>query len=145
MSYYKTQSDGTRVPFDEGGLVSYETTLTASATMRVEDSGRTFNIGTDALVMTLPAITDGNVGMSFKFRNIGADGNNLITISPAATDGIVGTVANAAADSVASGVVDKNIVNTKATANIGDWIELTAVAPTKWFITGGVGIWASEA
>jgi hypothetical protein len=52
---------------------------------------------------------------------------------------------NAAADSVASGAVNKDIVNTKATANKGDRITLLAVAATTWYITDGVGIWASEA
>ena len=120
------------------------------------DSGKTFNIATDAKTFTLPLITADNVGkMKFRFRNTGADGAVALTISPNALDGINGSVvagAGANADattadgllSKASGVVDKNLVNTKATANIGDWIELQAVSLTKWFITGGVGIWASE-
>ena len=84
-------------------------------------------------------------GLTLIFRNTGADGNNLITISPNALDGINGTIANAAADSVASGVVNKNLVNTKATSNKGDFVVLTAVSLTEWYISGGVGIWASEA
>ena len=81
----------------------------------------------------------------FLFRNTGADGNNIVTLSPNAADGIHGTIANAAADSVASGTVDKDFVNTKATANKGDYVILRAVALTEWYIIGGVGIWASEA
>ena len=108
-------------------------------------AGQEFNVGTDALTLTLPKIYSTNLGMEFTFRNIGADGNNIITISPNAADGVNGSIANAAADSVASGTVDKDIVNTKATANKGDWIKIKAVALTAWYITGGVGIWASEA
>ena len=83
--------------------------------------------------------------MTYLFRNTGADGNNIITLSPNALDGINGSIANSAADSVASGVVNKNFVNTKATANNGDYVILRAVALTKWYVIGGVGIWASEA
>ena len=108
-------------------------------------SGIQQNMGTDAKVFNLPLITVSKIGMSFTFRNIGADGNNTVTLSPNAADAIHGTIANAAADSVAGGVVDKDLVNTKATANKGDWITITAVALTEWYITGGVGIWASEA
>lgn len=145
MKHYLTSVDGTNQQVESEGTFEVSETLTASNTVTVAESGKEFNIATDALVMTLPLITASNIGMSFRFRNTGADGNNIITISPNALDGINGTVANAAADSVASGVVDKDIINTKATANIGDWIELTAGALTEWYITGGVGIWPSEA
>jgi len=122
-----------------GILVTDDTTLT------IADSFQTINVGTDAKTQTLPAINAGNLGMKFRFRNVGADGAVKLTISPASTDSINGTIANAAADSVASGVVNKDFANTKATANNGDWVELEAVALTKWYINGGVGIWASEA
>jgi hypothetical protein len=119
--------------------------VTDNTTLTEDDSGKTINIATDAKVITLPLITADNLGMKFRFRNTGADGAVALTLSPDALDGINGTVANAAADSVASGVVSKDLVNTKATANNMDWIEIEAVALTKWAITGGVGIWASEA
>lgn len=120
-------------------------TLTATQELTSQDFGRDYNIATDALVITLPAITAENLGMEFVFRNTGADGNNIITLSPASTDGINGTIPNAAADSVASGVVNKDLVLTKATSNLGDFVKLRAVSLTKWFIEGGVGIWASQA
>jgi len=120
-------------------------TVTDSFSVTSDDSGKTYNVGVDAKVITLPLITVAKLGMKFRFRNTGADGAVALTISPNAADGVNGTVANAAADSVASGVVNKDLVNTKATANNMDWIEIEAVAVTKWAITGGVGIWASEA
>jgi hypothetical protein len=116
-----------------------------SKTLDRSDSSKDQNMATDAKVYTLPAITADDLGMEFTFRNTGADGNNTVTISPAAADGIHGSIANAAADSVASGALDKDLVNTKATANKGDYVVLRAVALTEWYITGGVGIWASEA
>ena len=77
-------------------------------------------------------------------RSYRTDSHDSSPLSPAAADGINGTIANAAADSVASGVVNKDWENTKATANKGDWCTLKAVALTTWYVTGGVGIWASE-
>lgn len=120
-------------------------TITATQELDSTGFGKDYNVATDALVITLPAITAENLGMEFVFRNTGADGNNIITLSPAATDGINGTIANALADSVASGVVNKDLVLTKATSNLGDFVKLRAISLTKWFIEGGVGIWVSEA
>mgnify|MGYP003643280291 CR=1 FL=1 len=121
-------------------------TLTTTQDIYANQAGTEFNIATDAIVLTLPLIDANNIGMELTFRNTGAtDGNNLITLSPDAADGINGQCANSAADSVGSGVVNKDLVNTKATANIGDFVTIKAVAATKWFITGGIGIWASEA
>lgn len=146
MSLVNRTSETGRNQFQPSeGLFEISETVTTGQTIRVEQSGQVINTATDALVHTLPAIDAGNLGMTFRFRNTGADGNNIITISPAAADAIHGTIANAAADSVSAGALDKDIINTKATANKGDWIELEAVALTEWYITGGVGIWASEA
>ena len=120
---------------------SKQTTLTTTQDISINDAGAEFNIATDAKVMTLPTITAENIGAEFTFRNTGADGNNIITISPAATDAIHGTIA-----AVSSGGVDnKDWINTKASANKGDWCTLKAVALTDWYITGGDGVWASEA
>lgn len=129
---------------DEVLVRNKQVTLTNTQTLTDADAGKEYNIATDSLVITLPAITANNIGMEFLFRNSGADGNNIVTLSPASTDGINGSIANAAADSVASGVVNKDLINTKATANNGDYVKLRAVALTKWFIEGGVGIWASQ-
>lgn len=119
-------------------------TLTASVSVPAGDAGIDHNIATDALVISLPKINSGNLGMTFLFRNTGADGNNIITLSPDSADSFNGSIANASADSVASGVVNKDWINTKATANNGDYVVVRAVALTKWYIIGGVGVWASE-
>ena len=84
--------------------------ITVSETLGLGDSGTVFLVGTDALVVTLPA-----------------------------------TIANAAADSVSGSVADKDIINTKATANKGDRITLIGDGVDGWYIVEGVGIWASEA
>jgi hypothetical protein len=117
-------------------------TIIANKTLGLGDSGTVFLVGTDALVVTLPATSKGT---SFTIVNSGADGNNIITISPNANDAVIGTIANAAADSVSGGADDKDIINTKTTANKGDRITLVGDGDAGWYITEGVGIWASEA
>ena len=119
---------------------SKQETLTTTQDINTNQAGTEFNIATDALVMTLPAITANNIGMEFTFRNTGADGNNIITLSPASSDAFNGTIAAVQA----GGVVDKDLINTKATANKGDWCTIKAIALTAWYITGGDGVWASE-
>lgn len=119
---------------------SEQTTISTSGSVDANQAGGEFNVATDALTITLPTIDANNIGMEFTFRNTGADGNNIITLSPAATDAIHGTVA-----AISSGGVDnKDWINTKATANKGDWCTLKAVALTDWYLTGGDGVWASE-
>ncbi len=121
--------------------------LIASKTYDKDDFFGVFSIATDTLVQTLPAVgaETAPYGSMITFLNTGADGNNLITIAPNADDAIFGTIANAAADSVSGGADDKDLVNTKATANNGDRITLMSDGVTGWYITDGVGIWASEA
>ena len=115
-------------------------TLTTTQDINANDSGTEFNIATDAKVMTLPLITTEILGTEFTFRNTGADGNNIITLSPASTDAIHGAVAVVNS----GGVNNKDWINTKATANKGDWCTIKAVALTDWYLTGGDGVWASE-
>ena len=67
---------------------SKQETLTTTQDISANQAGSEFNIATDAKVMTLPAIDANNIGMELTFRNTGADGNNTITLSPAAADGI---------------------------------------------------------
>ncbi len=119
---------------------SEQTTISTSGSVDANQAGGEFNVATDALTITLPTINANNIGMEFTFRNTGADGNNIITLSPASTDAIHGTVGSVSS----GGVDDKDWINTKATANKGDWCTLKAVALTDWYLTGGDGVWASE-
>ena len=135
---YNTDALGNNAPIEQ----SLVEAITVATTLNYEDSGSNFLVATDAIVITLPATKKGVV---YTFINSGADGNNTITLSPNANDGIIGTVANAAADSVASGTDNKDIVNTKSTANKGDRITIVGDGASGWYITEGVGIWASQA
>ena len=143
--YYKILSDGTKVLRDGFGIIDDVIVIIADTTLRVEDSGKTFLVATDALEITLP---DTIKGLDYKFVNGGADGNNIITISPAAADGISGTITLAATVVSLSGVVDKDLINTKASSISGDTCRIlgTGTAGTEaWLATSSTGIWASEA
>lgn len=125
-------------------------TVTAHTTLTAADAIYEYNIATDAKVFTLPLITEATLGMQFVIRNIGADGNNSVTISPNAADSINGTIPQTyfdteVFDGVASGVKNKDFVNLKDYALKGDYVILTAVALTEWYISGGAGVWESEA
>lgn len=125
------------------------TTLTTTQTLSEANSSRDYNIATDALVITLPAISADNLGLEYTFRNTGADANNIITLSPASTDAIFGGfpfVTGSTPSMVrASGVLDKDFINTKATTKRGDFVTLKAVAVGAWYIQAGQGVWVSQA
>lgn len=118
--------------------------ITANRTLTEEDSGKVFLIGTDAIVITLPAT---KAGLDFTFINSGAAGNNIITISPQAEDGISGTITLAASVVVDAGVVNKDLINTKATSKAGDAVRLLGTGvtgTTAYIIASSTGIWAAE-
>lgn len=145
MIFYITLADGTRVQTDGSGVVDDVEVIAANKTLTVEDSGKTFMVATDALVITLPSAI---VGLEYTFINSGDDGNNIITISPASADGISGTVTLAATVVELSGVIDKDLINTKASSISGDTstIVSTGIAGTEaWLLKSSTGIWASEA
>jgi hypothetical protein len=124
-------------------------TPTVSTTLLENDSFQEINVGTDALVLTLPLITASNIGLTYTFRNIGADANNIITIAPNAVDGFNGAfpfvTGSTASVNRATGTVNKTWINTKATSKVGDWVTIKAVSLTKWYIQGGQGVWVSQA
>ena len=113
--------------------------------LQASDSGGIFLIGTDAKVITLPSTA---AGLKYTIVNSGAAGHNIVSVSPAAADGISGTITLASSVVVDAGIVNKDIINTKATTQCGDSITLvgTGVAGTHaWVIVASTGIWAAEA
>ena len=146
MGYYKIQDDETRVYIqDDGKSHGLVETIAANKTLTVQDSGKTFLVATDALTITLPATA---LGMEFYFINSGAAGNNIITVSPVAADGISGTITLAATVVVLDGTVDKDLVNTKASSIAGDAVRITGTGVTgvtAWLINNSTGIWAQGA
>ena len=124
-----------------GWSENYVQSITASTTLVASDSGKVFTVATDALVITLPAC---EAGLKFTFVNTGADDNNIITISPQATDGIFGTIN--LADSVVElgGVANKDLINTKSGSVKGDSCTLVSDG-ADWYVIAATGIWAAEA
>ena len=124
-----------RAVFGEVETLTVDTTLTAS------DSGKTFLIGTDEKTITLPAT---QAGVKYTFVNIGANANNIITISPNASDAIYGTITMADTVVVAAATDDKDLINTKATAIKGDSVTLVGDGGAGWVIVHSTGIWAKQ-
>ena len=117
-------------------------TLTANKTLDIGDSGKTFLIATDALVISLPAPV---AGVEYTFVNSGAAGNNIITLSPVAADGVAGTITLAATVVVRVGTVYVDLVNTKATSKLGDTVTIVGTGNTgtgAYVIKHSTGIWA---
>jgi hypothetical protein len=98
------------------------------------DCGKTLLSNTKNVVFTLPAIAVGNV---FTFVNTGTDGQNNLTISPNASDGIL----------YLGGLVDdKDLVNTQATSKVGDRVTIASLNSTVfWTVVDSQGVWAKEA
>ena len=120
---------------NEAGVTGYnieakESNYTVVATT---DSGKTFTSKTDGAVFTLPAIAVGNI---FTFVNTAEDGTNTFTISPNANDGIL----------YGGGLVDdKDLINTKATSKVGDFVKIAALNSTAhWTVVECQGVWTKE-
>lgn len=111
------------------------TTKTADYTVVITtDNGKVFDIATDTKVFTLPAIAVGN---NFTFVNSGEDGEVLLAISPNSSDGIM--YSNSKTD-------DKDLLNTKATANKGDFALIHSMDGdvVSWQVPQSRGVWAKE-
>ena len=121
--------------FNEAGVTGFNLEAKeANYTVTNADSGKTFTSKTDGVVFTLPAISIGRV---FTFVNTGADGTNALTISPNAADGIL--YAGSLTD-------DKDIINTKSTSKVGDYIVCASLNSTAhWTVVAVQGVFAKEA
>ena len=123
--------------FISGGgaiLTSGNVVLTAA------QSGGVFMVDSED-TLTLPATV---LGLTYTFINTGADGGNIMVVSPQAADFIAGT-ATLAASVVDLGVtVNKDIINTKSTSITGDSVTLIGDGVDGYYVTSINGIWASE-
>ena len=120
--------------FNESGLTGFNLeNKEANYTVQNADSGKTFTSKTDGVVFTLPAIS---IGRIFTFVNTAQDGTNALTISPNANDGIL----------YARSLIDnKDIVNTKATSKVGDFVVCASLnSTTHWTIVDVQGVFAKE-
>ena len=115
-------------------------TITTSLSLVAADSGKIFLIATDGLTITLPATVE---GLRYTFVSTGADGNNIIRLSPNASDGIFGTVTLAASVVQMAGTADTDFLLTKGSALLGDSCTLVGDGDQGWAIVASTGIWAS--
>jgi len=120
---------------NEAGLSGFNIEKkTAAYTVANGDSGKTLTSKTDGVIFTLPAIS---IGRIFTFVNTATDGGNTFTISPAAADGVLyaGSLTDA-----------KDLINTKATSKVGDFITLASLnSLVFWTVVDAQGVWAKEA
>jgi hypothetical protein len=109
--------------------------ISANKTLDAEDTGKLFWIDTDAVTITLPAVATGLFGA--RFVNGGAFGAIAVTLSPQAADSILGPDITAADD--------KDLINTKATAQRGDSVVLDSGDADGYLASELKGIWARQA
>ena len=106
----------------------------ANYTVDAEDAGKVLWVDTDAVVITLPAV--GGIS-GVVVANAAAYGVSGVAVSPNAADMIEGPDITAADN--------KDIINTKATAQRGDYIQVDDGDANGWTITAKRGVWAREA
>lgn len=118
--------------------------VTENKTLDLTGCGIVQNVVTDGITITLPATT---AGASFTVRNggvaktsgpagTGDDFSCLVTVSPNASDKIQGNSFSASDD--------KDALNTKATARVGDEIQLTGDGTDGWLVRQVKGTWARQ-
>jgi hypothetical protein len=109
-------------------------TVSGNKTLDEGDSGVVQRVDTDGAVVTLPATV---LGTTYIIENAGsADGAVGISVSPNAADKIMGNGFTSADN--------KDAINTKATAKVGDRIVLVADGANGWFVQSVIGTWARE-
>lgn len=114
---------------------SVDQTKSANYTMAEGDSGKVTNVDTDGVVLTLPATV---VGMTFTFRNAGSSNGTVgFSVSPNSADKIMGNGYTS--------TDNKDAINTKATAKVGDELTLVGDGVNGWFVARVVGTWDREA
>lgn len=114
-----------------GGV--YET-VSVDVTLDIEDNGKVLFVDTDAKTVTLPAVA---TPVNCTIVNIGAYGTVAVNVSPAAADKIH-------APNIA-GTDNKDLINTKATAQRGDLVQIRTGDANGWVVSDLKGVWAKEA
>jgi len=108
-------------------------TVSDNKTLDKLDDGKVFFVDTDAKAITLLAVE----GIACRIVNAGAYGAVAVNISPNANDMIEGPDL--------TGVDDKDLINTKATANRGDYADIEYGDANGWLVRKLKGTWAMEA
>lgn len=110
--------------------------VTTNKTLAATDAGTVQVVTADAIVVTLPAVAAGNVGLQYTIVVGGNNGDNTVTVTPNAADGVNGLAFTSA--------TAKGPQNLKATGKAGDSITLTSSGVTgvnAWYIGRNTGTW----
>ena len=114
-----------------GWSENYVETVTESKTLNYGDSGKVFLVGTDALVITLPAVA---IGLEFTIVQAAAYDSAPCTVDSAEGNNWVGNIdAQTGAGDNSAGTDDKVSFGSATVA--GDYIKITCDG-TNWIITG---------
>jgi hypothetical protein len=124
--------DATR-PRDPYGSVGEVEVVSANKTLDAEDTGKTFLVDTDGVVISIPATA---TALACRIVNIGADGAVGLSLSPVAADKIMGPDI--------AGTDNKDLINTKATARRGDFVRIQNGHADGPVVTEIRGIWETE-
>ena len=125
------------VEFDAGVLVDPHEGLLAETTavdktLDAQDTGKVIFVTADDKTITLPAVA----GMAFRIVNGAAYGTAGIDVAPNASDLIISRDIG--------GTDNHGLVNTKATACRGDYLDIEYGDATGWIVTEMRGTWADK-
>ncbi len=126
-------ADSFKCPYAVYGAPGEYETISVNKTLDIQDNGKVFFVDTDAKVITLPVVA---TPVNCTIVNIGAFGAVLVAVSPAAADMIH-------APDIA-GTNDKDHLNTKATAQRGDLVQIRTGDANGWVVSNQKGTWAQE-
>ncbi len=112
------------------GLIAETTAV--DKTLDAEDTGKVFFVTGADKTITLPAVA----GMSFRVVSGGAYGTIGLDVAPNASDLMI--------SQDIAGTDNHGLVNTKATAQRGDYIDIEYGDATGWIVTKMVGTWADK-
>jgi len=124
--------------YDEFGNNVNRVLKSASYTTLITDCGKIIYVDTDAVVITLCIGTTVLGGSKITIVNAAGFGVSGLIIDPDDADLIAGGCG------LAAGADGKKFTNTKATAERGDFLELTFNSTTGWNVTNARGTWAIE-
>lgn len=108
--------------------------IAVDKTLDIEDNGKLFVVTVDAKTVTLPAVA---TPVNCVIMNGGAFGTIAVNVSPAAADKIQGPDL--------PGTDNKDLINTKATAQRGDFVRLITGDANGPIAAELRGTWATEA
>lgn len=130
MEHYIIDSNGNKVPFENGGELKKTVDVTEAVTLRVEDSGVIFSLNAAAgVAITLPAV---QAGLNYKFVTKAAFATTDFTVVAASSVIQGGAIVN----SVFVPAANENTVSFVSTAEtLGDYIEIESDG-TNWYVNG---------